>query len=91
MSNTDVKLLAVVAGWRARAREFMREAEASGNVRDIYRLVGMAASLYLAAREVCTAAALEPNEGSPVANAEADRVREESEIHLARGAEKSRP
>jgi len=69
----------------------MREAEASGNVREIYRLVGMASSLDLAARELCAVAGLELNEGSPVTKAEVDRVREESEIHLARGAEKSRP
>jgi hypothetical protein len=35
------------------ASTFMQEAQESGDVRDIYRLAGMASSLNTAARELC--------------------------------------
>jgi hypothetical protein len=47
---------------------FMRESQESGNVRDIYRLAGVAASLNSAARELCRTADVDPNDGAAVAN-----------------------
>jgi hypothetical protein len=82
VSITDSQLLALAAKWRSRARTFMHEAEESGNVRDIYRLAGMASSLDFAARELCWTADVDPNVSPPVANPEANRARMETEHQL---------
>jgi hypothetical protein len=69
----------------------MREAQESGNVRDIYRLAGMASSLDFAARELCRTVDIDPNDGPPVSNVEADRARLETDTQLVRDDEKSLP
>jgi hypothetical protein len=74
MSASDMELLALAGSWRARARSYMREAQESGNVRDIYCLAGMASSLDFAARELCRTVDIDPNDGPPVSNVEADRT-----------------
>jgi hypothetical protein len=82
--------IAITASWRARAGTLMHEAQESGNVRDIYRLAGMASSLNFAARELCWNADIDqdPNDGAAVANPEADRARLDADIRLAHdGAE----
>jgi hypothetical protein len=91
MSASDTELLALAASWRARARTYMREACSSGNVRDIYRLVGMASSLDFAARELCRTADVDPNDGPPAANVEADRARLETDTQLVWNHEESQP
>jgi hypothetical protein len=91
MSVSDTELLALAASWRGRARTYMREARESGNVRDIYRLAGMASSLDFAARELCRTADIDPNDGPPAANVEADRARLETDTQLVRDDEESRP
>jgi hypothetical protein len=91
VSLPDVKALALAASWRARARIFMQEAQESGDVRDIYRLAGMASSLNSAARELCRTANVDPNDGAAVVNAEADRARLEADIQLADDAKGPRP
>jgi hypothetical protein len=85
VSLTDAKLLALAASWRARAKTFMHEGEESGDVRDIYRLAGMASSLNFAARELCRTAGVDPSDGPSVANPEADRARLDGDMQLDRG------
>jgi hypothetical protein len=81
VSITDAQLLALAARWRSRARTFMHEAQESGNVRDIYRLAGMASSLDRRARSSWTAD-VDPNVRPPVANPEANHARMETEHQL---------
>jgi hypothetical protein len=85
VSLTDAKLLALAASWRARAKTFMHEGEESGDVRDVYRLAGMASSLNFAARELCRTADVDPSDGPSVANPEADRACLDGDMQLDRG------
>jgi len=91
VSLTDAQLLALAARWRARARTYMHEAQESGNVRDIYRLAGMASSLNFAARELCWTANADPSAGRCVGNPEADRACLDADIELVHDAKGSRP
>jgi hypothetical protein len=87
LSASKSDLLALAAKWRARARTFRREAAESGNIRDIHRLAGMASSLDFAARDLCDVAGIDPADGPPAANAEANRAQAETDIRLARDNE----
>jgi hypothetical protein len=87
VSITDAQFLALAAKWRARARTYMHEAQECSNVRDVYRLAGMASSLNFAARDLCWTADVDPSAGPSVANPEANRARMEIECRLAEDAE----
>jgi len=64
----------------------MHEAQESTNIRDIYRLAGMASSLDFAARDLCWTADVNPSTEPSVANPEAKRAHTETEFQLAEDA-----
>jgi hypothetical protein len=83
VSLTNAKFLALATSWRTRSRTLMHEAQESSNVRDIYRLAGMASSLNFAARDLCWTADIDPNDEPSVANPEASRARLDADMQLA--------
>jgi hypothetical protein len=89
VSINDAQLRTLAAKWRARARTYRHEAQESNDVRDIYRLAGMASTLDFAARELCWTTDADLNAVPGVVNPEANRACTETESQLTQDAEAS--